>query len=54
MRRVWLYLRDLVWPSLLSVGLAVVSVVFLVLGLGFTAGVLAILAVAFAILSTRS
>jgi hypothetical protein len=54
MRRVWYYLRELVWLSIMSVALVAVSLVFLLLGSVQTAGVLAVLAVPFAILSTRS
>jgi hypothetical protein len=54
MKRVWYYLRDLVWPSVLAVALAVVALVVALLGGVTVAGVLATLAVVFAILSVRS
>jgi len=53
-RRVWVYLRDLVWTAVASVALAVVSLVALALGNPEGAGVFALLAVGSAILSTRS
>jgi len=54
MRRVWYYLRDLVWTSVLSVGLVIASLGFLAFDAVAIAQVLALVAVAFAILSIRS
>jgi hypothetical protein len=54
MRRVWYYLRELIWLSILSVVFILASLVSLLTGSLDTAGILATIAVAFAILSIRS
>jgi hypothetical protein len=54
MRRVWLYLRDLVWTAVVAVALGAIALIALALGEVDTAGVLALLAVGSAILSVRS
>lgn len=54
MRRVWYYLRDLVWPAVLSVGLVIASLGFLAVDAVAIAQVLALVAIALAILSVRS
>ena len=54
MKRVIYYLRDLVWPSLLSAAFAVGAAGMLLFGAFATAQVLALLSISFAILSVRS
>lgn len=54
MKRVIYYLRDLVWPSVLSVGLVIGALGFLAFDAVAIAQVLALVAIALAILSVRS
>jgi hypothetical protein len=53
-KRVIYYLRDLVWPSVLAIGLVIASLGFLALDAVAIAQVLALVAIALAILSVRS
>lgn len=54
MRKLWLWLRDVVWTSVLTIALVVASIVLAVVFAEYAiAGVLAICSVAIAILSGR-
>jgi len=54
MKRVIYYLRDLVWPSILATAFLVSSAGMLLFGAFAVAQVLALIGIAFAILSVRS
>lgn len=54
MRKLWLWMRDVVWTSVLTIALVIASIVLAVVFFEYAiAGVLAICSVAIAILSGR-
>ena len=54
LRRMWYFLREVIWTAVVAVVLAVCAVVLAVMGLGDVALAVGLAGVTFSVLSTRS